>query len=107
MQKFYCSVYPSEFQDTTVEHNDRSGEDLTESVNIVLAVRSCNTLREPNSENASYEKLTDKEMEAFSGTVERVWHVADIASYYNPTSSSSDGIHCLLWPRRNTGKLMR
>lgn len=62
MLKGYCYVYISEFQDTAKENNDWFGEEVTESIHLGLAHPPYYIRHERNHENASYDKLTFKEM---------------------------------------------
>lgn len=58
MQKRYRYVYTSEFQDTAEKHKEWLGEDVTESINLVLAGPPYNTHHKSSRENDSYENLT-------------------------------------------------
>lgn len=60
MQKWYCYVYTSEYQKTDRGHNGCVGEDLKESVNLVLGEPPYNTCRKSNNYNKNYDNLTHK-----------------------------------------------
>lgn len=107
MQKCSFSAYNYDVQSKAEETDDWSGEDVTKYFNLALGDRPYIILSEPNPENASYDKRPKKVMEAFTELSIRFWQVGDKASYSAPTSSSVDGVYCLLQSNRNTVKLIR
>lgn len=67
MQKVYCSVHNSSFEDTDVQHSDAEGAYLTESVNLVLTDH-----REQNRNNSAHDVLSEDDMNRFGEVVQEL-----------------------------------
>lgn len=101
------SLFTSEFQNTSDEHNFWVGENVKKSVNPVLADIRYNTHRQLNLEKASHDNLIKEEMESFVGFVRGFWHLVDMVCYSDPSTTYVEGTKFFLWSRRNITKLMQ
>lgn len=58
MEKGYWSAYTSSLEDTAAENNDFEGEDLADSVNLVLTDPQYNTRRNQIRDNSANDMIT-------------------------------------------------
>lgn len=72
MQKGYCSLYKSSFEDKAGQHRDDEVEDLTKPVNLILKDPPYNTWRKQNRKTSSHDVLLDEYMERFMECVQEV-----------------------------------